>query len=295
MTLEQIEQIANSFKIRSSASIEIMGKMGLTDKQQDEYDTLVKRNLDFANGVDKVKPLTDIMVAKLKELTYKKESPELPDGAKTHCKKWLKQRTWHRRGEIKSKYIAKGNTHEEDGFTLMCLQLNLGMVYKNTKLYENEYLIGTPDLIVRPKVLDNKCSWDLDTFPMYETEIPDEKYEWQLNSYAELAECEDGLLCYTLIDADESFIQQAIRWALSDNEKYDIVNRMVFTKEYFERLKAEYFPSADYDYFVEIPEEERIVSFPVKKDPAKIEGLYKRVPMCREYIKSLLKTKYHVK
>ncbi len=290
MTLEQIEKIANSFKIRSSATIEIMGRMGLTEKQEAALATLEKRKSDPT-----AKPLTKNMERDLADLLAKKANPELPEGAKTHCKKWLKQRLFHRRGEVKSKYIAKGNIHEEDGFTLMTLQLGLGMVYKNTKLYENEYLIGTPDLIVRPRVLDNKCSWDLDTFPMYETEIPDEKYEWQINSYCELTDCEDGDLCYTLIDADEQFIQQAIRWAVTDNEKYDIVNRMVFTKDYFERLKAEYFPDAEYDYFVEIPEADRLARFEVKKDPAKIADIYKRVPMCRQFIKELLIKKYHGK
>ena len=295
MELDKIDQISNSFKIRASAAIEIMGAMGLTEKQQIEYDTLVKRNLDYANKVDKVKPLTDVMVAKLKELTAKKDNPELPEGAKTHCKKWLKEYLFKRRGQIKAKQVEKGNLQEEDGFTLMAVQLNLGMVYKNTQLHQNEYLIGTDDIFCNAVVYDNKCSYSLDTFPMFEVEIPDDKYDWQINVYCELRKCLDGALVYTLIDAPEKMIERELRWLESDNEKYVAACQMIFTKDAFDKAQAMYFPDADYTYFVEIPAEDRIVKFDIKKDPAKIEGLYKRVPMCREYIKSLLIKKYHGK
>lgn len=287
MELHEIEAIANSFKIRASASIEIMGKMGLTDKQQIEYDKLLARKND-----PKAKPLTPNMEVALAKLQEKKDNPELPDGAKTHCKKWLKEYLFKRRAQIKAKPVIKGNLQEEDGFTLMAVQLNLGMVYKNTQLHQNEYLIGTDDIFCKGVVYDNKCSYSLDTFPMFEAEIPDDKYDWQINVYCELRKCEDGALVYTLIDAPESMIERELRWIESDNEKYVAACQMIFTKEAFDKAQAMYFPNADYTYFVEIPDEDRIVKFDIKKDPAKIEGLYKRVPMCREYIKSLLLAKY---
>lgn len=286
----KIIAIADAFKIRASASIEICGAMGLTEKQQISYDTLLTRKNDPA-----AKSLTAKMEADLKTLQDKKDNPELPEMAKTYCKKWLKEYLYHRRKSVKSKYLDKGNMQEEDGFTLMCLELNLGMVYKNTQYHSNEWAQGTDDLFVKNIVYDNKCSWDLDTFPMFETEISDDRYEWQINTYCELRSVDDGVLCYTLIDAPIELIEREVKWLTDHNDIYKRVCEMVYTKAYFDELKLHLFPDATFDYFVEIPQAERIAPFPIKRDPKKIETLKERVPMCRNYIISLLKAKYHGK
>lgn len=283
------EQIAAAFKIRCSAILDICaGEIGLTEKQQAEYDTLKQRAKDFAAGVPKVKDLTDIMKDKVKDYEYKIANPELPEGAKTYCKKWLKEFLYKRRAEIKSKYIDKGNQCEEDGFTLMCLELNLGMVYKNTKYYENENMCGTPDLFVHKVVYDNKCSYSLDTFPMFEKENNKDEYEWQLNGYGELLETDDLVLAYTLIDAPLNIIEREIKWLLDPNEIYNKLCSLVYTKDFFNTLVGRFCPESDLTHFVEIPQDKRIVHFTFKKDPAKIAKVNERVPMCREYIISLL-------
>lgn len=293
MDARKITEIADGFKIRSSATLDICGDtIGLTEKQAARLTELEKRNLDYANGVDKVKPLTDNMVAELKELVFKRDNPELPDGAKTYCKKWLNEYLFRRRKDIKTKYFEKGNTHEEDGFTLMTLELNLGMVYKNTQYHSNEYMHGTDDLFVKGVVYDNKCSYELDTFPMWETEIPDDKYEWQINSYCELRKVDDGVLAYTLIDASEDIVEREIKWLINSNDIYKRICELVYTKEYFDTLVERFCPTATFDYFVEIPQSDRLKTFPVKRDTAKINRIKERVPMCRDYIKKLLTDKY---
>ena len=279
----EIEKIANSFKIRCSAIYDIcLGTIGLTEKQEIRHAELAARH----NGEGK--PLTANMIAELNILIDKKQNPELPETAKTYCKKWLKEYLYKRRKDIKSKYIDKGNLCEEDGFTLMCLELNLGMVYKNTEFLSNDYMCGTDDLFVNGVVYDNKSSWHLDTFPMFETEIPDERYEWQINGYEELRKVNDGVLAYTLIDAPLELIEREIKWLTDPNDIYKKVSEMVYTKDNFELLKANLFPIATLDMFVEIPQSKRIKSFKITKDPAKIETIKQRVPMCRAYIRTLL-------
>ncbi len=284
MERSEIEKIASAFKIRSSATYDICcGTIGLTEKQQITYDTLMARKNDLA-----AKPLTANMIADLNILQDKKDNPELPETAKTYCKKWLKEYLYHRRKDIKSKYLDKGNICEEDGFTLMCLELNLGMVYKNTEFHSNEYMQGTDDLFVNGVVYDNKSSWDLDTFPMFETVVPNDHYEWQLNSYAELRGVDDAVLGYTLIDAPLELIEREIKWLTDHNDIYKRVCEMVYTKEYFETLRVNLFPDATVDYFIEIPAKERVKAFKIKRDPKKIETIKQRVPMCRAYITTLL-------
>jgi hypothetical protein len=230
------------------------------------------------------------MVVELKSLSEKKNNPELPDGAKTYCKKWLKEYLYKRRADIKAKAVTKGNTQEESGFTLMAVQLNLGMVYKNTQYHSNENMQGTDDLFVGGEVYDNKCSYSLDTFPMFETELPDPRYEWQVNVYEELRSVGSGYVVYTLVDADMESVERELRWLHDDNEKYRKAMNMLYTKEAFEAARIAYFPDSTYTYFVEIPAEKRVKKFPVKRDQNKINTLNERVPMCRAYILTLLKS-----
>lgn len=281
-------QIADSFKIRCSAIIEIMAEMGLTEKQVAELNELTNRH----NGLSG-KPLTKLQDEKRIALVEKQKNPELPDGAKTHCKKWLKNFRFGRYQELKAKQVRKGNDTEEDGFTLMATELKLGMVYKNKERRSNEWMTGECDLhlAVKKAVYDNKASWSLDTFPMYETEF-DKRYWWQLEGYGCLWEAESLNLCFTLNDDTDIAIENAIKWIEDHNEKYRIAEKMHFTdKNHFEGLKQSLFPDATLDTFIPIPDEDRIVHFEFNRDDKAIESIKDRVLLCREYIYQLLTKK----
>jgi hypothetical protein len=215
----------------------------------------------------------------------------LGETGKTFCKEWLKQKLYKRRKDIKSKYIDKGNRNEEDGFTLMALELDLGMVYKNLSYFQSEHFCGTPDLIHNGIVYDNKCSWDLSTFPMFETEIPNKDYWWQLQVYMELTGCRKATLAYTLIDADMDLIDQSVKWETDPEKIYQTICNMVYTQERFDEAKTEYCSRAESDFFVEIPAKNRIKTFSFDYDPEAILKLQERVEECREYISSLLTNK----
>lgn len=276
-------EIADSFRIRGSATIEICaGEVGLTDKQSERLSEL---DLRF-NGAGK--PLTENMILERLDLLRKRDNPELPEGAKTHCKKWLKSFLFHRRENIKNKYINKGNESEEDGFTLMALQLKLGMVYKNSERKRNEFAEGECDLNHHGVVYDNKCSWSLDTFPMFDTEIPDVKYWWQLQNYSTLWPCDKLCLCYTLISTSLETLEGFIKWESAHDEKYKIAEQMIFSESEFEIAMMTFFPDSTRDSFVEIPESKRIKAFYFLPDPKAQKMIEVRSMMCREYIYQLL-------
>lgn len=276
-------QIADSFEIRGSATIEICGnEPGLTEKQNQTLSELEER----FNGIGK--PLTDKQLLDRLELIKKRDFDELPDGAKTHCKKWLKENLFKRREELKNKYVNKGNECEEDGFTLMAVHLKLGMVYKNTERRSNGFASGECDLNHNGVIYDNKCSWSLDTFPMFETVIPDVKYWWQLQNYSTNWPAKKLCLCYTLISATYEMVEQAIKWADTPNEKYKIAERMVYTKKEFDLIKDHFFAESDLNTFTEIPEELRIKSFEFDVDVKAQKFIEKRSYMCKEYIYALL-------
>lgn len=209
----------------------------------------------------------------------------------TYCKAWLKEYLYKRRTDIKSKYIEKGNTSEEDAFTLLTLQLNLGMVYKNLQFFEDDYMCGTPDLIIGDVVYDNKCSWSLDTFPMFESEIPNNDYELQLQVYMHLTGTHKAVLAYTLIDTPKELIEREIKWLTSPDDIYRKVMNMVYTKLYFDELKTEFFASSELDCFVEIPEANRIKTFDIAYNEEVIKKLQTRVTEARNYLNSLITNK----
>jgi hypothetical protein len=270
------------FKIRASACSEIMaGNIGLTDIQTAKLTEMHERKI--GNG----KPLTANMEVEYAELVQKRDNPELPQGAKTYCKKWLKEYLYKRRQEISSKYIRKGNLTEEQGFTTMAVQLKLGMVFKNEQYRENDYSTGTWDLFVGDTVYDNKSSWSLDTFPMFDLVNPKPEYEWQMQIYMGLAPAPRSVLAYTLNDAPEIEIQQAIRWVDDHQERVAILNNMIFTQEYFEAMKSKYAADSIID-FVPIPEEKRIKTFPFFMDNSVHYRIKERVKMCNSYINSLI-------
>ena len=287
-------EIADSFRIRGSATIEICGgSPGLTENQEAKLKLLQNKKKAYYNynekGIgDKCKPLTDIQEQDIKDLIIKRDTDELPEGAKSHCKRWLKEFLYGRREPLNNKYVNKGNAAEEAAFTVMAVQLKMGMVYKNTERRQNEFAVGECDLNHKGVVYDNKCSWSLDTFPMYETEIPDAKYWWQLQNYSTNWECEWLCLCYTLINSSYEEVEKAIKWVDGADEKYKVAERMIFDKKEFEYMKGHFFETATLNTFIEIPEEKRIKTFYFEPDPKAQAFIEKRSYMCREYIFSLL-------
>lgn len=213
----------------------------------------------------------------------------LGETGKTFCEEWLKEFLYKRRPDIKSKYIEKGNESEEDAFTLMATELKLGMVYKNKDFFQNDFMCGTPDLIVGDTVYDNKCSWSLSTFPMFDKEWSNKDYWWQLQSYMELTGTHKSVLAYTLIDAPEYLVEQAVKWTLDPDKVYKIINEMVYTKDYFETLVDRFCPTSTKDYFVEIPDNKRIKTFEINKDTDAILKIKSRVGECREFLNTLIK------
>lgn len=277
------------FKIRCSAINRIMaGEIGLTPTQEEKLSDLLSRQ----DGTHpKGLKLTEKMEVELAELQYKKMNPELPEGAKSYCKQWVKETLYNRREQVKSKYITKGHDTEEDGFTAVCVQLALGMVYKNEEKRENDFLMGTCDLDL-PKmdaVFDNKSSWSLDTFPMFETKCPNADYIAQIQGYMCLWNRSRGAVVYTLNDIDIDQLGHLMKPWQTDDEKQEIAVNLIYTNDAWVAAKARYFPAAKEINFVEIPEADRVKPFWFDYDPGFIAKVEERVKLCREYIQTLIK------
>lgn len=254
------------FKIRASAGGHIMGgDIGLSDSQQIEYDKLSTKE----------KRLTEKQAVTLKSLELKKGNPELPKGAKTYCKDWLKGQLYNRRKEIHSKYLNKGHDVEDESIEYIAQQLGYGMLFKNSKQFSNDFMQGEPDVLMSDTIIDAKNSWDFTTFPLFETEIPNMDYYWQGQIYMELTGKRKYRIVYTLIDTPEYLIEREFSsycWANNIEQDQDIYDEFVARMTY-----------------PDIPDHLKIKCFDFEYNEQDVKDIYTRVEMCRDYIVELSK------
>lgn len=270
--------IAEEFLIRSHAVSDIMAgstlENGLTSNQKVELDELLTKQASGGKG------LTVKQMERLSELSMKfNAKPELPSGAKTHCQKWLKRRPemYNRRKDMSTAQTEKGLITEDDSIDFIADFFKLGFLMKNEEFFPNEYMCGTPDVIIKAKnlIIDNKSSWDHDTFPLFEKNIPDSRYWWQAQSYMELVGLDHYWLIYTLMDTPMNIIERECK-SYSYRMGYGEVTEGLM-KEFIEKMT-----------YKNIPEELKIKRWTIQRDrsvPAKIEA---RVKMCRTYLRQLI-------
>lgn len=191
--------------------------------------------------------------------------------AKTYCENWVKEELYKRRKEFSSKYTDKGNECEAASIDYAAEQFGWGLVTKNEQHFTDEYMTGTPDIILADSVEDIKNSWDCFTFPLFDTDIPEKKYYWQGQVYMALTGKDRFGLVYTLMNAPDYLIEQEARrsadWQEVEAELYDAVrDRMTYD---------------------ELSSDLRIKRFEIARNEEDIERIRVRVEEAREYIRTL--------
>lgn len=179
------------------------------------------------------------------------KSELLSETTKTYVKEWLIEKIYGFRKEIKSKYLTKGLKLEDTAIDKAIEWLDLPFTLKNEKFFEDDFFCGTPDLIVDNVVYDIKCSWDAFTFPLFENEIPNKDYFYQLQVYMHLTGCKKAVLTYVLLNTPEELTYE-------DKNNYDNMD-----KKY------------------------RIKTFEIDYSEEVIADLQQRVTNIREYLKTI--------
>lgn len=180
------------------------------------------------------------------------KSETLSETTKTYLKEWATERIYGVRKEIKSKYLTKGLSLEDEAIDTAINWLDLPFVIKNEKYFEDDYFCGSPDLILNDTVYDIKCSWDCFTFPLFDYEIKNKDYYSQLQVYMALTGCKKAVLTYVLLNTPEQ---------LTYETKYDYSN---------------------------IDKDKRIKTFEIEYDEKHIEKLKERVIESRNYLNTLI-------
>lgn len=199
----------------------------------------------------------------------------LSQTAKTYLKELAIEEKFGIRKEFSSRYTDKGNIQEDTAIEMASKVLSLPFALKNTEYFENEFIKGTPDLILEDEIIDIKCSWDGTTFPWFEDELPNKDYFWQLVGYMWLTGKTKARVVYCLVDTPEDIVQDEIRRTSWKKFEIDV------TEETENEVRAKH-------EFSHISENKRVRAFQVELNDANIEQVKEKLLHAREYYNELI-------
>lgn len=178
---------------------------------------------------------------------------------------WIKSE-FERSKYITSEAMRKGTMVETDSLELL-EKVSGKKYFKNNQQFENDYLIGTPD-VVEP-LIDIKSSWDLWTFAKINFFEASDTYFWQLAGYGILLDKWTGSLVYALVNTPEPMIE---------NELFRLSYNM--PEKEAEKYRNNYI-------FDDIPAEKRIKNYELRFVESDREAVITRIKAAREYMNNL--------
>ena len=205
----------------------------------------------------------------------KSKGEVLSQTAKTYLKELVLEEKFGIKKEFSSRYTDKGNTQEDLAIEMASQVLNLPFALKNTEYFENDFVKGTPDLILEDEIIDIKCSWDGTTFPWFEDELPNKDYYFQLVGYMWLTGCKKARVVYCLVDTPEDIVQDEIRRTSWKKFEIDV------TEETEREVRAKH-------EFSHISENKRVRAFQIELNEANIEQVKEKLSHAREYYNELI-------
>jgi hypothetical protein len=200
------------------------------------------------------------------------KSETLSETTKTYLEEWMVEKKFGIRKDISSKYLEKGLQMEDTAIQEYSKLFNVSAT-KNDEWFENDYITGTPDIILDNKIVDIKCSFSAFTFPMFEKELPNKDYRYQLQGYMYLTGKTEAEIAYFLLNSPDSII-------ISEAKK--ILYTEALGQEWLDIIIEEVREAHSYEH---IPINERCKVFKIERDDSIISEIKDRVENCRGYIK----------
>jgi len=204
------------------------------------------------------------------------KSEVLSQTAKTYIEELAKEHLFGIKKVFKSRYTDKGNEVEEKAIELTEEVLAFEFLTKNEEYFENDYIKGTPDIITHSLVIDVKSSWSGDTFPFFESELPNKDYYYQVMGYMWLTGKKNALISYCLINTPEEIVNDEIRrtaWGKYEIEPSEETIRDVVALHSFDH----------------IPKDRRVKAFHVEYNEGVVNEMKTRIEHCRTYFNELIK------
>jgi hypothetical protein len=178
------------------------------------------------------------------------------------------------RKDFSSRYTDKGLEMEDEAIQFASEQFDWEFVVKNTERFTNDYITGEPDINTDSLLADIKCSWSLDTYPMFEAEMKNKDYYWQLQGYMWLTGKTQAELVYCLMNTPLQIVEDEVRRA---HWKAGLIDEDI-------DLRHEVQLKHNYD---NIPSKLRVKRYIIERDEKAIEKIIEKVEIGREYYKML--------
>lgn len=200
----------------------------------------------------------------------------LSQTTKSYIKELVLEHKYGIRKEINSRYLDKGNMVENESIELTERVLDLDLIVKNESYFENDFICGTPDIIMGDTIIDIKSSWSAYTFPFFDEDekLPNKDYFYQLQGYMALTGATKGIVAYCLINTPEEIVLDEIRRTSWSRHELDVT----------EETEAEVRQQHEFDH---IPEVNRVKAYHIERDEEVIQAIYDRVKECRTYYEEL--------
>jgi len=270
-------------KFRASSVGKLMtGQVGLTDKQKEQLDSLIKRREESKTGQQK--PLSGNMIKTIEELESKKDHCELGQTAKTMIDEMFLRIEFGYKEIVSTKEMKKGHLCEAESRDLVQKVLGGGFRKRNTTNFHSELFTGTPDIILNIEqegqtdkiVEDIKNSWNLRTF--FNADGSDKSYYWQGQTYMHLTGADFFRLIYTLNPLPEELFADEERKLYyqygQDSENLDYL-------EALEQLQH------NNSLILDLEPEQRVKVFTFERDEKAIEDMKKQAEAGIEYYNTL--------
>jgi hypothetical protein len=202
------------------------------------------------------------------------KSEVLSQTAKSYIEDLFNELEFGYRKEFSSRYTDKGLEMEDEAIQFASEQFDWEFVVKNTERFTNNYITGEPDINTDNLLADIKCSWSLDTYPMFEVDLKNKDYYWQLQGYMWLTGKAEAELVYCLMNTPLQIVEDEVRRA---HWKAGLIDEDI-------DLRHEVQTKHNYD---NIPSKLRVKRYIVERDEKAIEKIIEKVEIAREYYKML--------
>ncbi len=216
------------------------------------------------------------------KLKTDKEAGNLSETAKTYIEELFLYKNYGYREIVQTDEMKKGNLCEVDSMILVQQVLKGDLRTRYKKNIENDYITGTPDIVLSDCVEDIKTSWNLRTFFNAEPDklytAPDKLYTAQGQGYMELTGKKKFRLIYCLVPTPPE-----IMFGLEKKLFYQYDNHDN-NKDYQDAMQQLY---KNNDLILDIPLEKRVKVFEYNYDGEYIKYAYRRIAKAREYYSTL--------
>lgn len=183
----------------------------------------------------------------------------IPVGAQTQLEIWMRDVLYGRKlPGASTSATRKGNITEDQSIEVVSELLGK-MLFKNETTYENDWFIGTPDLVLPDMIIDVKSPFSHQTMPVLK--VSDDTYFEQLQVYMDLTGSTKSAVIYVLNDMPEELLMK---------ECYKMTQGEEVTEEIYEQVRELY-------TYSHLPLELRVKRFDYELDTSFISQAKERI------------------